>query len=951
MDFSVLGPVQGWRDGRVVPLGGRQRRAVLAVLLLEAGQVVPLARLVELVWGDQPPAEARNAVQTHLSRLRKALAPDARITARPPGYVLDTDPGQVDLHRFRALVAEAGRAKDDRRAGELLGEALALWRGQPLADVAATGSLPRLAAALEEERLAAVQQRLAIDLRLGRHAAVLAELAGLAAAHPTREGLAELWVLALYRCGRQADALAALRDIRARLVDDLGVEPGPGLRSVQQRILRADPDLDPAPHPVIPAQLPADTAGFHGRRAELARLDALLATRAAAVVAVSGTAGVGKTALAIHWAHRVRHEFPDGQLHVDLRGYDPNQPMAPDDALAGFLTALGVACADLPLGEAARAARFRTEVADRRMLLVLDNASSVAQVRPLLPGTASCLVLVTSRDSLAGLVALHGAERIDLDLLPLEDATALLRNLIGARPDAPEAVPALAEQCARLPLALRVAAELANSRPHTPLVRLVDELRDGHRRLRMLDGAGDLRAAVRTVFSWSYDHLPPDAARLFRLLGGHPGVDIDLDAAAALADVGVDEAARLLDVLARAHVVQPVQHDRYGMHDLLKTYAVELAGDDVRAAQTRLFDHCIAATEAAMAVLYPNARCNPQPGDATRLRAWLARERPNLVAVCGYAATHGWPAHAIRLATTLYRYLETGHYADALAVHTAALHAARASGDRSGEAYALTDLGLVHRLLGRYGEAVEHLRAAIALHQRTGDRAGEARALSNLGIVEDRLGLHPSAGGRLEQALAAYRELGDRHGTAAVLTNLGGLANGLGQHATAAAHLGEALAVFAELGDESAAASALCNLGEAEMGLGQHLRAVEHLTRALDLFRKLNHRYGQAVALSNLGSAQCAAGRHDEAIEHLGAALALFRETGHRYGEASVLNGLGETLHAAGRPGGGSMHRAALEIAVETGDRDEHDRALAGLAGGSARRGRAPGAPGRPARH
>ncbi|HET9139880.1 AfsR/SARP family transcriptional regulator, partial [Actinophytocola sp.] len=420
MEFSILGPVRCEHDGRTVELGGRQRRCVLAVLLLQAGQVVPLDRMVELVWGD-PPVAWRNAVQTHISRLRKVLAvdPSVRIDARPPGYVLHAEPHRVDLLRFRALVAEAGRISDLDRSGELLREALTHWAGRPLADVVASEPLRRLCTSLEEEWLAAVRQRLTVDLRLSRHAAVLGELADLAHAHPTHEGLAELWVLALYRCGRQADALAALQRIRARLVEELGIEPGPALRTLQQRILRADPGLEPVaeqPRPATPAQLPADVAGFCGRSGELAALDRLRSGAAQPVIlAVTGTAGVGKTALAVHWAHRARPAFPDGQLFVDLRGYDPNQPMSTGDALVRFLDALGVHGPDIPAEVDARATRFRTAVADRRMLIVLDNASSVEQVRALLPGTATSVALVTSRDSLAGLVALHGARRLELD--------------------------------------------------------------------------------------------------------------------------------------------------------------------------------------------------------------------------------------------------------------------------------------------------------------------------------------------------------------------------------------------------------------------------------------------------------------------------------------------------------------------------------------------------------
>ena len=956
MEFSVLGPVRGWHDQRAVPLGGRQRRCVLAVLLLQAGQVVPLDRMVELIWDERPPGVVRNAVQTHVSRLRRALAcdPDVTIEARPPGYVCRVPPERLDLHRFRLLVGEAGRTTDIERSGELLRDALAQWQGRPLADVLTSDALQRLSAGLEEERLTALRQRLCVDLRLGRHAVVVDELADLVAGYPMREGLAELWILALYRCGRQADALAELRRIRARMVGELGVEPGPALRSLQQRILRADPALDlPAPppaadpvHRVVPAQLPADIAGFSGRDAELAELDALLLGdgSGARIAAVSGTAGVGKTALAVHWAHRVRPAFPDGQLYLDLRGYDPNRPMTTGEALTRLLDALDVSGRSVPVEVDALAGRYRTELADRRMLILLDNALSVEHVRALLPGTASCVVVVTSRDSLAGLVALHGARRLSLDPLPIDDATTLLRSLIGDRATAdPVAAGVLAQQCARLPLALRVTAELAVSRPGTPLARLADELRDGRRRLRLLDAGGDLRAAVRAVLSWSYRHLPADAARLFRSLGCHPGQDFDLHSAAALARLDLDDADRLLDILVRAHVIHPGAPGRYGMHDLLRAYATELADTsddtDPHAVRSRLFDYYLAAVGATTDALYPVRRRAADPdtplpptNDVARSKAWLNAERPNLVAICGYAATHGWPTHAVRLAATVYRYLEGGHYADALAIHHHALGAARQLGDEHGEAHALTNLGLVHRLLGRYATATDHLRQALDLHRRIGDRDGEARTLSNLGIVEDRLGRPDSAADRLAQALTHHRQQADQHGTAAALTNLGGVCNGTGQFSRAADHLTEALVLFRELGDRGGEASALSNLAKAETGLRRYHQAAQHLEEALAHFRDLNHRYGQAVALSNLGPVYSRLGRHDHAIDHLGEALILFRDTGHRYGEASVLNGLGEALHQAARPGGLAHHLAALDIATETGDRDEQARAHAGAA-------------------
>jgi DNA-binding SARP family transcriptional activator/tetratricopeptide (TPR) repeat protein len=950
--IQVLGPVRAWRDGRELDLGPPGRRAVLGFLVLARGRVLPRTELVDALWGHQPPPSATNIIQTHVKHLRRTLDPDRHAYARSPslptvgeGYALRVPPDQVDLERFHELARTANEALERGRqeqAATALGEALRLWQGPPLADLPGFSGHPAVLALLAARRDAVLAYAKAM-LETGHAPDAVPAVVEESAREPLDETVAAMLMRVYAAAGQRAEAFTVYDRTRRALVAELGVDPGPELAEVHAILVRQTPKAAP-----VPAELPADVAGFTGRVDELAELDRLLAdprpagsgSAPVAICAVSGTAGVGKTALVLHWAHRVRDRFPDGQLYVDLRGYDPDQPVPPGEALARLLEALGLAAGDIPVTEDARASRYRTEIADRRVLVVLDNASSVDQVRGLLPGTPSCVAVVTSRDSLAGLVALHGSHRVELDPLSADDARTLVHRLIGARAwDDPAAVGDLVEQCARLPLALRVAAELAVTRSATPLARLAGELRDRQRRLRLLDAGGDSRAAVRTVLSWSYRHLPEDAARMFRALGWHPGQDVDLHAAAALAGHGPDEASRLLDVLARAHLVVLDAHGRCGMHDLLRAYAVELSAEldseaDRTAGWTRLLGHYLAATEAAMDLLYPTD--GPRGGRRTTVppvavpaepRSWLDAERRNLVAACAHAATHGLAGHAIDLANALYRYLEGGHHADALTVHTYGLRAASESGDRSGEAHALTNLGAVYRLLGQYDPAVDRLSQALALHRLTGDRHGEARTLSNLGIVADRLGRYEDAALHLGDALSRYRELGNRHGIAAVLTNLGGVELRPGGHQRAAVHLGEAATLFRELGDRAGEASALTNLGDADMNLGRYQEAHGHLTEALALFRDLKHRYGQAIALANLGTVQTRLGRHDVAVAQLTEALDLFRETGHRYGEASVLNGLGEAVHAAGRPGALAHHTAALRIATETGDSDEAERA------------------------
>ena len=546
----------------------------------------------------------------------------------------------------------------------------------------------------------------------------------------------------------------------------------------------------------------------------------------------------------MHWAHQVSARFPDGQLYVNLRGYDPDKPLTAAEALAQFLTGLGLSGQDIPADLDDRAARYRTEVSGRRILIVLDNASSVEQVRPLLPGSRSAMVVVTSRDSLAGLVALHGAHRLDLDLLPLPDSISLLRRLIGPRVLAePAAATALAAQCARLPLALRVAAELAVSRPTTSLADLSTELEDQQRRLDLLDAGGDFRAAVSAVFSWSYQHLHPSAARLFRLAGLHPGPDFDVYAAAALADISLDSARHTLDRLSRAHLIAPAGAGRYGMHDLLRAYATQLADPEQATAESaegaagagpaalaRLFDYYLAAAARAMDTFHPAERhrrpripaaTTPMPvlTELDAARTWLDTERPTLGVLASYTADHGWPNVTVLIATTLFRYLAGGHFADALVIHDHARRAAQQTGDVAGEACALNGLGVAHGQLSRSVLAADHFARAAGLFRQAGDRAGEARAVANLGAAEQRLGRYKQASGHFHQALGMYRESGDRDGEARALTNLGLLEYQLGHDRPAAGHLQQALDLHRETDNQEGEAHALANLGLAELEL------------------------------------------------------------------------------------------------------------------------------------
>ncbi|NUR26085.1 MAG: tetratricopeptide repeat protein [Catenulispora sp.] len=711
-----------------------------------------------------------------------------------------------------------------------------------------------------------------------------------------------------------------------------------------------------------PRQLPMDVFGFTGRSAQLAELDALLdqgERQALAVIsAVAGTAGVGKTALAVRWAHRVADRFPDGQLYIDLRGYDPERPVSPADALARFLRDLGLDGARVPADPDERAACYRTMLAERRVLVVLDNAYGADQVRPLLPGTPTCFVLVTSRDALAGLVARDGARRIALDLLAETEAVALLRTLIGPRVDAelPAAV-ALAERCARLPLALRITAEFANAQPGLALADLLVDLDDERRRLDLLDMTGDQRTAVRPVFSWSYRRLSEDGARVFGLLALHPGPDADAYATAALADLDLAPARTALDELARAHLIQAAGPGRYSMHDLLRAYAVEcatsaVAAEDRDSAQSGLFDYYLHCAATAMNTLFPHERrSRPEtlppktpvpvldtPDDAAR---WLDRERADLVAVADYAAKHGHPHHSIDLSRILWRAFEVGgHHQEALAVHTSAADAARETG--RGLASVLTNLGNVHWWLGDHRKAQACFEESLAGHRETGDAEGEARALARLGVVHERLGAYDDALACLQEALAVYRELGDRYSEGAQLINIGTVHRRLGRHPEAAEAQQRAAMLFVEIGDLRLEGYALGNLGELYSLLGRYDEALAHLARALANCRASNDRGGEGSALGTIGMTHLRSKRHAQALEYLRRALDISRETGDRNLETEMLGALGRCLHALGDAEPALSHcRDALALAERTGDRYEQARALDGLARVEADTGRA----------
>jgi DNA-binding SARP family transcriptional activator/Flp pilus assembly protein TadD len=963
MEFFLLGPLVVRCGAITVPVPRGKQRTVLAALLLSANKPVHVADLAETLWGAEPPPSARATVQNYVKRLRCAFGDSGRdrIRTMPHGYLIEVSAGELDVFRFQALTAAARSAAREgswAQASERARSALSLWRSEPLGDVESEALAQREVPRLAGLRLQALETRLDAELHMGGHADVLPELQHLAGAYPLHENLHALLMLALYRCGRQAEAQAVYQHVRRVLAEDLGMEPGKEIRELHHRILTADPELSvpvlkPAPKRpvvVVPQELPAAVPHFTGRDGELLALTELagIATPGTVVIsAVSGTAGVGKTALALHWAHQVAESFPDGQLYVNLRGYDPEQPVPAADALAGFLRALGVPGTDIPPEIDERAAKYRSLLAGCRMLVVLDNAGSAEQVRPLLPGSPGCVAVVTSRDSLAGLVAREGAERLDLDLLPLPDAVNLLRALIGARVDAdPAAAAELAARCARLPLALRLAAELATTRPAVCLADLVSEMADTGQPLDSLDASGDPRTRVRAVFSWSYRNLGADAARVFRLAGLHPGPGFDRYAIAAVTDTAVEHADRVLGLLTRTHLIHPSGADRYDLHDLLRSYARELAAGydsegERRAALTRLFDYYLYAASAAMDTLFPAERhrrpriqapATPTPcfTSTATAREWLDAERANLVAV----AVHGQPGHATQLAATTYRYLEDGGYfPEAMSIFTHARTAARTTGDRAAEGTALISLGLVSWWYGHGQEAADRFTQALALFDAAGDLTGEGRALANLGMVHGIEGRLPEAAGYFGQALAIFRRIGDQTGEARALDNLGSINFERGRFQEAAGHHRQALAIFRNVGDKTGEAYVLSKLGIIERRSGRPREAVAYLEQALVVFRDVGNRAGQAYVLTALGDVALLEGRHQEASAHHQQSLMLCHQIGNRTNESAPLNGLGEVFLAIGRPEEArAQFAAAASLAAQVGEVRELARAHGGLA-------------------
>ncbi len=911
MEFRLLGDIEVLVSDRRIDVGHARQRCVLAVLLAEANRVVPASQLVDRVWGErQLPADPASAVQTYISLLRRATgaAGNVIIARQAPGYKVIVDAEMIDLHRFWDLISRARAASDDDGAATLLGAALGLWRGEPLAGLD-TPWASAIRATLTMQRQTAQLDLTDVQLRRGQHAALLAELAARARDHPLDERVAGQLMLALYRSGRQAGALEHYQQTRRRLAGELGVDPSPPLRQLHQQILTADPGLavpvrSTAPVPsrlVVPGQLPAPPRSFTGRAGELGRLTAMLDEPAEsgdqmAISVIGGSGGIGKSWLALHWAHRNLARFPDGQLWVNLRGFDPAaEPVPAAAAVRGFLDALGVDPAVVPANPEAQAGLYRSLLAGKRMLVVLDNARDTGQVVPLLPGSPGCTVLVTSRCRLTGLVTGHGARSLDLDVLPEGEARELLHRYLGGRMDAePDAAAQLLACCAGLPLAISVAAAQAAAHPGFPLAVLAAELQEAASRLDALD-SGDLAASVRAVLSSSYQALDPQPAAVFGLLGLAPGPDISLSAAASLSMLPATRVRAVLRDLETAFLIQQHAPGRYRMHDLVRLYAAEQAShdqpEDARtAALRRVTDFYLHTAWAGDRLLAPHRRAaglgqpasgsNPrQLADEKTVLAWFAAEHPCLLATQHAALAQGWHRSAWQLAMALNTFhRRRGLFHDWVAAWQAGLTAAGQL-DRpaaQGTARGLLGFACVHA--GRYAEALGYLGGALSLAEQSGDLTSQAHLHIFFSAAWSGQENYHRALGHASRAQSLFQALGDRVWEADALSCSAGRYHAcLGHLGQARACCEAALAMHRQHRFREGEARALDSLGYIALRAGQHARALDHYSQALAVCRDLGDTCRQADTQAALAAAHAARGQHDQARHAWHQALALYQ--------------------------------------------------------------------------
>ncbi|MDT7727434.1 MAG: hypothetical protein QOI21_4010 [Actinomycetota bacterium] len=978
--YRLLGPVTARGESGPVRLGGPKQRTVLAALLLNANRVVSEELLTDLLWENDPPASARGQLQVRVWELRKLLGRSV-IVRSEPGYLIDVRTGELDTQVFEAAAVAARTMLDEGNpAGGVarLREALALWQGPPLGGV--TDALVRREAQmLEEQRMAAFEALFEAEFASGRYAQVIGELRRLSEQYPFGERLQAQLMVALHRSGRASEALEVYSEARERLDTELGVEPGKALRELHLRVLKGgdQPVEDRAGPPSLaavipeaaapaqaargairPAELPRDVRGFAGRAEKLALLDAQLAVTLGSgspmsdIWVLNGIAGVGKTALALHWAHGVREHFPDGQLYVNLRGFDADrEPMEPAVALAQLLRALGADPQGIPTEVDEQAGLYRSALADKRVLLVLDNARDASQVLPLLPPTGT--VLVTSRNRLGDLVAETGARSLPLPVLPLEDSRALLTGVLGAtRVDAEaEAADELARLCGHLPLALRIAAANISTSLEPRIADMAAELAKGGP-LAMLTVDGADESAVTRAFAVSYETLAPELKRLFRLLGLMVGPDFTPASAAALAGDPLADVTRRLQRLAAAHLVEQPVAGRFRLHDLVRDYALRCVGTDespdARAqAWMRLVESHLSAADSADEIF--GRRHNPQIprdrafvagrpvtfSDSAEAAAWVDAEHENMIAVVRQAVVHGPYPQAWYLADAVRGpFYHRGRRVEWVDLASTVLGAARRHDEPLVEAVVLQSVGLAFIHLERHEQAVEWLTEALRVFKRVNWPEGEAAALNTFGIALRVAGRFEDAGEQLMRSLELQRTLGSRIGEMKVLNNLGSVYRQLCKLDDALACLSRAYDISVEEGFRLGEAVALVGLGLIQRLTGEMDAARDSFSRALVLHHELSYLYGEASALSGLSLLDVDTGDFSRGREHATLALELARREQNRETEVGALNALARAEAALGLVEPATEHQLeAVEVARNWGSPWHVAESLCGMAG------------------
>ncbi|MEU2282099.1 BTAD domain-containing putative transcriptional regulator [Streptomyces sp. NPDC013178] len=947
--FDVLGPVRAWRGEESLATGSPQQRALLAALLLREGRTATAAELIDALWGEEPPSQALAAVRTYASRLRKVLDPGVLVSESGGYAVRGLREGALDLAVAQEWATEAEKARgagDLGHARKVLNRALGLWDGEALAGVPGPYAEAQRVR-LEEWRLGLLESRLDLDLELGCHAEAVSELTALTAAHPLRERFRELLMLALYRSGRQAEALAVYADTRRLLAEELGVDPRPGLRELQRRILQADPDLvepsapaaEPPSAPVRPAQLPATVPDFTGRKSFVTELSEVLAGaaggdedtgRVMAVSALAGIGGVGKTTLAVHVAHQARSAFPDGQLYVDLQGAGA-RAAEPETVLGSFLRALGTADSAVPDSLEERAALYRSVLDGRRVLVLLDNARDAAQVRPLLPGTAGCAALVTSR---VRMVDLAGAHLVDLDVMSPDEALALFTKIVGEERVAAEREAALdvVAACGFLPLAIRIAASRLAARRTWTVSVLAAKLADERRRLDELQ-AGDL--AVKATFELGYGALEPAQARAFRLLGLADGPDISLTAAAAVLDLPVEETEDLLESLVDTSLLESAAPGRYRFHDLVRLYARACAERDEQppgeraAAMSRLLDFYLATAAGVYAIERPGDRLvdhlerTGADGlvfpDRHAAQDWLYAEAVPLLACVRQSSGEATLRRAVDLLWAAVDLAESGaNFREYEAAGAALRDAARAAADGRAEGRANLVLANARHWSGQFDQADQEAREALKLSEAAGDPLPCCWAANILGAFAYYQNRYAEAEEYLERAIRDFRACGDLPGAAAALCNLSRLHLET-QRPDSAVHLArQGTETYEKLGHSLKAANGHYALGMALGKNGQLVDAAAHLGKALEIFRESRQRLWEGMTLFRLAEVDLLAQRPAPAATNAEMALASLRGIGGEWRRGNVLTVLGKALNGIGHSGRAQVcWREALEIYEE----------------------------------